>query len=229
MRWILMLIFVILGGCAAQAQPSYDCSGRLTATERAICDSAVLSDLDVRMARQFREQRSQTAGAERNRLEYEQFKTWLPYRNACRASAECLRLRYLGRIAELQGDAAETAPASSGAQDFSITPEGIIEARTQDGSWSLYEPATGRRGKRFADGSVTWFMFITVQPGDLPVLPPSALGDWPAVISQSLDDLAGNLLTQAEVDTLKANAPPDIMDKLRFNLNAFIFVTGAGQ
>jgi uncharacterized protein len=87
---------------AAAAAPSFDCRYAYTASERAICASGELSQLDRRLAywydrAQFRAvhfgQSSDLLRAQRS---------WLQQRDACGSNRWCLRSQYRSRIAELR-------------------------------------------------------------------------------------------------------------------------------
>ncbi|MEZ5774772.1 MAG: hypothetical protein R3D33_18750 [Hyphomicrobiaceae bacterium] len=86
---------------AAAASPSFSCKGRLTATERAICDSPVLSSLDRQMAREYAHRMGSFRTSEgRSSLKAAQ-RGWLATRNSCGASKGCLRAEYEDWISQL--------------------------------------------------------------------------------------------------------------------------------
>ena len=82
----------------AAAAPSFPCGGRLTETERTICDSQILSDLDWIMADLYEEVHGE--GAASRKLTSEQT-LWLRWRDTCGTGGSCLRRRYEQRIIDL--------------------------------------------------------------------------------------------------------------------------------
>lgn len=80
------------------AGPSFNCSGRLNATEARICANPTLADLDRRMASTFTWLSGQLRGGERNRLKQDQ-RNWLVQRNRCGANDACIQ----GQISERIG------------------------------------------------------------------------------------------------------------------------------
>jgi len=83
-----------------QANPSFRCTGNLNATERTLCVTPDLADLDREMAQTYRRLRASLRSRARSRLRRDQ-KNWLKRRNRCRANANCLKDVYYYRIADL--------------------------------------------------------------------------------------------------------------------------------
>lgn len=80
--------------------PSFRCLPRMTAPEHAICDNAVLADLDRVMAEIYRRHR-QGAGQDRRMSLQKDQRLWLQWRDTCGAAVSCLRRRYEQRIIDL--------------------------------------------------------------------------------------------------------------------------------
>ena len=80
------------------ARPSFNCSGRLNATEARICANPTLADLDNRMVSTYRWLSGQVRGGERNRLKQDQ-RNWLARRNGCGSNDGCIQ----GQISERIG------------------------------------------------------------------------------------------------------------------------------
>lgn len=81
------------------APPSFDCSGTLTAVERAVCNSPKVSTYDSELAKVFRSMRTQEGpGIVRDQ------KKWLSKRNECEQSPDvdaCLETIYRERTFKL--------------------------------------------------------------------------------------------------------------------------------
>lgn len=82
----------------AGAGPSFNCDGRLNATEARICANPTLADLDRKMASTFNWLSGQLRGGERNSLKQDQ-RNWLSTRNRCGANDACIE----GQISERIG------------------------------------------------------------------------------------------------------------------------------
>lgn len=54
-RALILTLALLALPLTVSAQPSFDCSGRPTPTERAICGTAALADLDAAMAARYRQ------------------------------------------------------------------------------------------------------------------------------------------------------------------------------
>jgi uncharacterized caspase-like protein/uncharacterized protein len=103
----------------AAVQPSFDCTGNLSAAEAAVCGSTVLSLLDDELTRAYGRIYARLTRAEKQTLLAEQRK-WLTTRNACDADTNCLMAEYRARVQQLHdwsagGTAAATATTTTGA------------------------------------------------------------------------------------------------------------------
>lgn len=84
------------------AAPSYRCSGKLSATETAICNSAALAGYDRSVAAAFR-RGLQRRESERELLQKEQ-QDWLQERNRCMSDHPCIEKRMRERVDDLMQD-----------------------------------------------------------------------------------------------------------------------------
>ena len=82
---------------AAEAQ-SFNCRNARFADEIAICESRLLSRLDVRMARLFFQARESDGGSELG----DDQDAWLRTRRACGGDEDCIEEAYRERIRELR-------------------------------------------------------------------------------------------------------------------------------
>ncbi len=98
--WAMSLAFAALAGPALATGPSFSCGGKLTSTERTICKSAVLSDLDRTMARFYYATRDISSSHGRRELRSVQ-RVWLQWRDTCGGNSACLERRYKQRIIDL--------------------------------------------------------------------------------------------------------------------------------
>lgn len=81
--------------------PSFNCAGNLNATERTICGSAELSNLDRQMLSTYGEAVSQVYNLEQDPEFKNSARQFLVSRNACGSSADCIRSAYQSRTSEL--------------------------------------------------------------------------------------------------------------------------------
>jgi hypothetical protein len=81
--------------------PSFDCSGRLSATEAAICVDGGLAALDVRMSAVYQRALANASGGEAEGLRLGQ-RAFLAERNSCGADHECIRQAYVARLTAVQ-------------------------------------------------------------------------------------------------------------------------------
>jgi uncharacterized protein len=220
---ILTLALLALPAVAA-AQPSFDCGGRLTPTERAICGTPALAELDAVMAARYR-QALGTLAPERQAALAAAQRAWLGRRDACGVDRTCTTRAYRERIATLEAMAGAQALGGGAAPAVTVQPDGMIERPRADGAVDLFKPATGFRGVRFPDGTVTQQLFFEVQPDTPPALPPDYAG-WSESVSGSVDNLVGNLLRPEETATLQSAAPDDFFERLDYNLKVLAFITG---
>lgn len=110
----------------AGAGPSFNCSGRLNATEARICANPTLADLDRRMASTYTWLRGQLSGGERNRLRQDQG-GWLRQRNGCGPNDACIQDRISERIGYLnEWLTPRTAPVQGGSGSFAAKSWGGI-------------------------------------------------------------------------------------------------------
>lgn len=79
-------------------RPSFNCTGRLNATESRICANPTLAGLDVKMVSTYRWLSGQLRGGERSRLKQDQ-RNWLGQRNRCGYNDACIE----GQISERIG------------------------------------------------------------------------------------------------------------------------------
>lgn len=91
------------------ARPSFNCGGRLNATEARICANPVLAGLDRDMASTYAWLSGQLGGGERNRLKNDQ-RNWLSRRNRCGANDACIEGQISERIGYLNEWMAPGAP-----------------------------------------------------------------------------------------------------------------------
>jgi uncharacterized protein len=98
MRLIVLFALACMGGIARSA--SFDCARAGTATEKAICASPRLSDLDEYLGRYYQAGRA-SMGRDAAACLASNQREWLrSVRNACK-DASCLEHAYLSRLAEL--------------------------------------------------------------------------------------------------------------------------------
>jgi uncharacterized protein len=92
---------------AAAASPSFNCTGTLTATERAICSDASLAALDVALAAAYQKKFDSLPKDTGNALDETRAglaftqKAWLAHRNDCGADKTCIRKAYVLRTGAL--------------------------------------------------------------------------------------------------------------------------------
>jgi uncharacterized protein len=87
------------GGTAAPVQPanpSFPCAKARYPAEIAVCNSALLAELDVELSRLYLRVKGNRSYAARQRA-------WVDQRNACGSNAACIEQRYREQIAYLQG------------------------------------------------------------------------------------------------------------------------------
>ncbi len=233
-RWVASVLCLGWLAVPVGAQPSFDCSGALTPTERLICTFAPLGALDSEMAALFGRVTTALTPDQRERIVAEQ-RAWLERRNACGLDRGCLIGAYRERVAVLQGilrriEAAEAPPeppeppAAAGVA-VRVGPDGMIEKPRGDGAVDLFNPVTGFRGVRWPDGSMSQFQFLEVQPDTPPQLP-ADYPMWTGSVTASVDSLVRNLLRPDEAAILAEAAPSDFFQRLDYNLRVLAFITG---
>jgi uncharacterized protein YecT (DUF1311 family) len=116
--------------CAQAATPSFVCSKAKTWTEKTICASERLSELDLELAVAYARLLRTTAGEQQKALTRGQTKWWAA-REECRKTKEptiCLEERYTSRIAALKEDPSYTearpGPVELPPQRLATTGEG---------------------------------------------------------------------------------------------------------
>lgn len=187
---------------------------RLNDTERTICANLALRDLDTRMGALFYGIRDGLTGAERARLEREQFRTWLPYRDACGDGFDCLRLRYTARMGELSGN------LGTAAAPFTMLPDGRIKTVHASGITTIYDPATGRSVDYGPDGNaLPKAKAIQVGTLDLPALP----GDdefLSRTVAFRVKNMSELFFDEGQRETLRAAEPDDFLGYVKFYVGA---------
>ncbi|WP_081649774.1 peptidoglycan-binding protein [Fodinicurvata sediminis] len=105
----------------AATQPSFDCARAMIPSERAICASPALAQLDVALTQAYKNYRGSLANeysgreldARRNMLSEAQ-RQWLSDRNTCGSNATCLEQQMRERIGKLDGKVPQIASIHSG-------------------------------------------------------------------------------------------------------------------
>ena len=228
----LLAGFATLSVSAAGAAPSYSCDGRLTATEKAICDDSALASLDVAMSSLYdvaagSRRSSENAEAALADLRTAQ-RTWLAERNDCGADAGCLRSRYLDRIGTLSADIGAAAPAAGTARigDVEVKPDGTMERRFADGGRAVRTPVGGYErylpdGNRLNQASV-----LSQSQPPLPPALPSEFTNWGNTVNLQLSGILRNILTPEEFTAYEATeADKDFFDLLEWRLASISFLT----
>jgi uncharacterized protein len=109
-RYLLSLSIIVAASTVlakdTSAGPSFDCAKAKQADEKAICRSAALSRLDMRMSTLFAEIQSCTPMGGKSVNNDEQYR-WLKQRAQCGANRSCLQERYQTRIAGFEPKAAK--------------------------------------------------------------------------------------------------------------------------
>lgn len=200
MRLVLVpaaLAAVLCFGASAVAQPSYSCSGRLNATERAICGDAGLSQLDSVMAGRFFAIFDRLDAARQATFRHEQTQ-WRADRDACGAATGCIRANYVFRIAAF--DAMEGVAVPERFASATVLPDGSIQRVAADGSRTIRRP-DGTIERYLPNGEkLPEVVFAQVQPSDLPELPPLSPSTtaWFVAFESTLLSIIENILTDAE-------------------------------
>lgn len=115
-----VLFLALLAAPVAQAQPSFDCRDARSQTERAICASPDLAQLELRMAGVYEGLVAALGAQEARRIADIQ----LERRQSCGADAACIERQLLTSIGVFR---AEAAAAGQPAQ--ALSPEGLSELR----------------------------------------------------------------------------------------------------
>ncbi len=201
----------------ASANPSFSCLGNLNQTERAICGSALLSDLDRQMANFYFALRDQAGGARRDALAAEQ-RLWLAWRNACGAEGQCIRRRYEQRIIDLappdelplarQPGRQITPPADPGASGDpnQIVARRVTSTRVEvefaDGTVHWQSVGGGSMGTVFPDGTESAMYFAQAPAPVFPTLP-GDYSSWGEGVESSLLSILDRLLSPTDRATYR--------------------------
>jgi uncharacterized protein len=98
---VITIPFITLGVTASHAEATFSCSEAKNCTEKVICSTPQLGDLDRRMSRLYFRLRGESSRREARRL-VESQRDWLDDRNSCGCNANCLIDRYNERIARFE-------------------------------------------------------------------------------------------------------------------------------
>lgn len=110
---LLSLAFAALPSAALVAQPSFDCDDARTATERAICASPGLAELEQRMIGVYRQLVDRVGEDEARRIADIQ----LERRQACNGDAACIERQLLTSIGIFRAEGQAAVAAESGDDD----------------------------------------------------------------------------------------------------------------
>ena len=95
MRTLLIAVAVVATGVITASAQSFSCSGRLTMTEFAICNSSTLGALDEALASRYYYVRGRLRGNARARRRLRNLqRNFLRARDTCRADAYCIEQAY---------------------------------------------------------------------------------------------------------------------------------------
>lgn len=193
----LALLLAMPLGQGAQAGPSYSCDGRLTETEAAICDSAILSALDRDMAALYYE--SEAVQPVTARAQYwQQQLAWQRWRNSCGGDEACLESRYQDRIGNFEDALGRIEICALSDAPLRRFRNGLPEIVYPDGTIEIYSIEGFREMTIFPDGSVhPGPQFQTVVTDAFPVLP-SGYAGWGERLEADLRLVLEGLLTPEE-------------------------------
>lgn len=115
MRWTRLsaTLAALFLAAHVSAQPSFDCARASTATEKAICASPVLSQLDRQLADSYGAARSGVSSAQADAVRRDQI-AWIGVRDGCGGDAACLEAQMRNRLLVLQASGAAVAPVATG-------------------------------------------------------------------------------------------------------------------
>lgn len=225
MRTHILLSF--LAACTGPALAADWCDradpAALNRAEATICATPDLRALDANLGAVFYRLRDAATGTERSRLEREQFRTWLPFRDICADNRACLHGRYRARIAELTGNFTTALPA------FEMLPDGKIKTTQSDGITSIFDPTTGRTTDYYPDGRVRpGPMAVQVGTLDLPSLPGSD-----QLLSQNVALRVRNMsrlfFDEDQRALLAASEPDQFLDYVKYYVGAVNHVLSLQQ
>ncbi|MEM9205759.1 MAG: lysozyme inhibitor LprI family protein [Pseudomonadota bacterium] len=234
MRVLFAVLFFVIPGAVGAQSPSYSCSGNLNPTERTICRSTTLAQLDVAMANRFYALRDRLNRSDAGRLRAEQDR-WRGARDRCDTDAACVGSLYGQRIAELRdwGRVRNPTPAPQPQSEVEripeivILPDGTMEKPGPEGSTYQRSPS-GEVTTIWPDGSRTRSLFYTNVPyAGLPQLT-SNYQPWMDSLTGSLIGILGNILTEEEFAVYQANESGTLhndYELLDWRLRAINFLT----
>ncbi len=115
--------------------PAFDCSGALSATERAICDDPALSRADVALDGAYQQALGSADAAGHAQIRKAQ-RRFLAKRNACRADLDCIQTAYQDRMAALgAADGSEEIPLPAGTDPVPFQFDNPIGGYQISGLW----------------------------------------------------------------------------------------------
>jgi uncharacterized protein len=117
--------------CSPIAAQSFDCRTDTHADERAICGTAELGELDIRMSNSFYRLFNSLSGSARSELRSQQ-SGWLRERRECGGNVRCLRDKYRQRISELES--LQGYPSPPARNDTPPSPPPQTEEATSSGT-----------------------------------------------------------------------------------------------
>lgn len=196
-----LAVGALVVGTPATAQPSFDCTAQLNATEQAICRDAGLARLDRHMASTFYVlyEKIERDRAPKFRADQTQ---WRRDRDACGSAVGCIRNNYIYRIGIFEeiigGDPSEGLTEITRSPSARVLPDGTIEKRNEDGSITRHLP-NGRTERVSPDGEqiTVYTQYSQVPYANLPPLPPTHDG-WATSLEGSLLIILDNILTDDE-------------------------------
>lgn len=98
---VIIILLFSLGVTASHAQATFSCAEAKNCTEKVICSTPQLGELDRRMSRLYFRLRDEFSRREARQL-LESQRDWLEDRNSCGCNANCLIERYKERIARFE-------------------------------------------------------------------------------------------------------------------------------
>ncbi len=98
---VIIILFFLLGVTASHARATFSCAEARNCTEKVICSTPQLGELDRKMSRLYYRLRDESRRREARRL-LESQRDWLDDRNSCGCNANCLLERYTERIGRFE-------------------------------------------------------------------------------------------------------------------------------
>ncbi|MCB1492691.1 MAG: DUF1311 domain-containing protein [Rhodobiaceae bacterium] len=245
----LAALAVSLSGPAANARPSFSCSGNLNRAEITICRDDNLGALDREMVASFnRAMRSIDRQAQRS-LKRRQA-AWRSVRDACGRDRICLRNAYIDQIARLRrvaglggpvptppsrdtptdqlssSSGTSTPPAPPSGASAKVLADGTLEYTTPDGQVRRRTPGGSVQTRR-PDGSWTTLQLATTTTGGLPDLPPDA-DPWVDRLEGTLKTILTNILSPDELAAYEqTEAGKSGLELVEWRLGSIKFLTGS--